>query len=99
MRVEPLPFGAQVAFVWVTGLGGWMSLGVLGLGAIAVGTLTIGALAIRAVALKRGKTERPNIEELEAGRLRVREPAVEQEQTPSRGVHSDGSSKRANGTS
>jgi hypothetical protein len=68
MRVEHLPFGAQVAFVWATELGG--------LGTIAVGALTIGALAIRAVAVKRGRFERLNIEQLEVGRATGWEPVV-----------------------
>jgi hypothetical protein len=43
---------------------------------IAVSALTIGALATRAVAVKRGRFERLNIEELEAGRATVWEPVV-----------------------
>jgi hypothetical protein len=41
-----------------------------------VSALTIGALAIRAVAVKRGRFERLNIEELEAGRAIVWELVV-----------------------
>ena len=59
---------------------GAMALGALAVGATAAGALAIGALAIRALAVKRGKIERHNIVELEAGRLRVRELIVEQEQ-------------------
>jgi hypothetical protein len=58
------------------GAGGRVASDARGLGAIAVSALTIGALAIRAVAVKRGRFERLNIEELEAGRATVWEPVV-----------------------
>jgi hypothetical protein len=46
----------------------------------------VGACAIRVLAVKRGRIERLNIEELEVGRLHVRELVVEQEQTPRQGA-------------
>ena len=42
----------------------------------------MGAVAIRALAVKRGKIQHLSIEELEVGRLHVRELVVEQEQRP-----------------
>jgi hypothetical protein len=39
-------------------------------------------LAIRALAVKRGRIQRLDIEDLEVGRLRVRELVVEQERRP-----------------
>jgi hypothetical protein len=63
-----------------------------------VSVLTIGALAIRAVAVKRGRFERLNIEELEAGRATVWELVVGSVNSFT-GVYSEVSSKRANGPS
>jgi hypothetical protein len=81
-RVEQPPFGAQVAFARVaTGLA-WTGLGALAVGASAAGAVAIGALAIRALAVKRGRIGRLDIEDLEVGRLHVREMVVEQEQRP-----------------
>ena len=42
----------------------------------------VSALAIRKLAIKRGRIGHLSIEDLEVGRLRVRELVVEQEQTP-----------------
>jgi hypothetical protein len=41
-----------------------------------------GALTIRALAIKKGRIKRLDIEELEVGRLRVRELVIDQEQRP-----------------
>jgi hypothetical protein len=42
----------------------------------------MGALAIQKLAIKRGRIGHLNMEDLEVGRLRVRELVVEREQTP-----------------
>ena len=81
-RKEQPPFGAQVAFArGATGLG-WTGLGALAVGAMAAGAVAIGGLAIRARAVKRGRSECLDREELEVGRLHVRELLVEQERRP-----------------
>ena len=46
------------------------------------GAVAIGALAWRALAVKHGKVKCLDREELEIGRLHVREMVVEQEQPP-----------------
>ena len=61
---------------------GSTSLGAAATGAAALGAVAIGALAIRRLAVKRGKVGHLTIEDLEVGRLRVRELVVEQRSEP-----------------
>jgi PPOX class probable F420-dependent enzyme len=63
---------------------GQMSAGAMAAGAAAFGAVAIGALAIRALAVKRGKIGHLSIDELEVGRLRVREPVIEEERSATR---------------
>jgi len=56
---------------------GAAATGALALGAFAVGAVAIGSLAIGAIAVKRGVVRRLSLEEVNIGRLGVRELSVE----------------------
>jgi hypothetical protein len=49
------------------------AFGLFSIGALAIGAVAIGALAIRRLALGTGRIRRLSIDDLEVGRLRVRE--------------------------
>ncbi|MEJ2366440.1 MAG: hypothetical protein P8017_17530 [Deltaproteobacteria bacterium] len=64
--------GTQLAFRRVA-----TALAVLSIGALATGAVAIGALAIRRLALGTGRIGRLSIDDLEVGKLRVRESITE----------------------
>ena len=53
------------------------ALAVLSVGALAIGAVAIGSLAIRRLALGTGRIRRLSIDELEVGKLRIREHDTE----------------------
>jgi hypothetical protein len=64
--------GSQLFFAHVA-----TAFAVLSIGAIAMGAVAIGALAIRRLALGTGQIRRLSIDELDVGKLRVRERIIE----------------------
>jgi hypothetical protein len=60
--------GAQLAFARVA-----TALAVFGIGALSIGALALGAVAINRLAIRSGKIKRLAIDDLEVGRLRVKE--------------------------
>jgi hypothetical protein len=66
------PTGAQLGFARLA-----TAFAVFSIGALSMGAVAIGALAIRRLALGTGRIRRLSIDELEVGRLRVRERVTE----------------------
>lgn len=52
----------------------WLAVGAGALGALAIGAVAIGRLAIGSLHLRRGHVAKLRIDELEVGRLTLREP-------------------------
>jgi hypothetical protein len=69
--------GSQLAFARVATALAAVSVGALSIGALAIGALAIGRLVVKRFAAKNGTIDRLVIQELEVGRLRVRELITE----------------------
>ncbi len=72
------PSWARVGLARATTALGSTGVGVVAAGAAAFGVVAIGAIDLMAIAVKRGKIGRLFIDELEVGRLRVRESIAEE---------------------
>jgi hypothetical protein len=62
-----------------TAAAGALAIGALAIGALAIGALAIGRLSIGGLALKRGRARSVVLEELDVGRLHVRELVIDSE--------------------